>query len=110
MMAFFPSTLSGTSTRTPPLSRSLSGVLLLFPQVGANGCLVEAVALVQELGDILDIRGQQLVLNEILDALEVTQRSHVAPSSIGSWFLGEEGCPGAAFGRWWPSHLWRCAK
>lgn len=110
MMAFFPSTLSGTSTRTPPLSRSLSGVLLLFPQVGANGCLVEAVTLVEELGDILDIRGQQLVLNEILDALEVTQRSRVAPSGRGPWFLGEEGCPRAAFGRWWPPHLWRCAK
>lgn len=50
-----------------------SGVLLLFPQVGANGCLVEAVTLVQEPGDVLDIRGQQLVLSEILDALEVTQ-------------------------------------
>lgn len=76
MMAFFPSTPSGTSTCTPPLSNSLSGVLLLFPQVGANGCLVEAITLVQELGDILDIRGQQLVVSEILDALEVTQRSY----------------------------------
>lgn len=37
--------------------------------------LVETVTLVEELGDVLDIRGQQLVLNEILDALEMTQSS-----------------------------------
>lgn len=60
---------------TPSLPAPCLGILLLFSQVGANGCLVETVALVEELGDVLDIRGQQLVLNEILDALEMTQSS-----------------------------------
>jgi hypothetical protein len=67
--------LSGMFTPTPSLPAPCLGILLLFPQVGANGCLVETVTLVQELGDVLDIRGQQLVLNEILDALEMTQHS-----------------------------------
>lgn len=69
------STLSDMSTPTPPLPAPCLGILLLFPQVVANGCLVETVTLVEELGDVLDIRGQQLVLNEILDALEMTQSS-----------------------------------
>lgn len=67
------STLSGMST--PTLPTPCLGILLLFPQVGANGCLVETITLVQELGNVLDIRGQQLVLNEILDALEMAQSS-----------------------------------
>lgn len=69
------STLSGMSTPTPSLPTPCLGILLLFPQVGANGCLVETITLVQELGNVLDIRGQQLVLNEILDALEMAQSS-----------------------------------
>ena len=46
-----------------------------LPKVVADGCLVEPLPFIQELGDVLDIRGQQLVLNEILDALEMTQHS-----------------------------------
>lgn len=52
---------------------------LPLPQVGADGCLVEALTLVQELGDVLDVVGQQFVLNEILDALEGVCRAHDQP-------------------------------
>lgn len=81
-------TLSSMSTPHPHFPAPRLGTLLLFPQVGANGCLVETFTLVQELGDVLNIRGQQLVLSEILDALEITQSSQVA---LTAWALVEEG-------------------
>ena len=64
---------------------------LPLPQVGADGCLVEALALVQELGDVLGVGGQQLVLNEILDALEVVHRACKQPPPSSWPGKGERG-------------------
>lgn len=64
------------ASRRPPLP---------LPQVGADGRLVEALALVQEPGDVLGVGGQQLVLSEILDALEVVHRAMSSPSEQPAW-------------------------
>lgn len=102
--AGFPITihLSRMPTPTPSRPALCLGILLLFPQVGANGRLVETVTLVQELGDVLDIRSQQLVLNEILDALEMTEFMR-SPHSIGPPGGGGEG--GGGPGVWTPHSL-----
>lgn len=34
-----------------------------------NGCLVQAFTLVEEFGDLLQVRGQKLLLNQVLDPL-----------------------------------------
>lgn len=101
----FPNMLHSlvTCTHNPPLTRTCAHLHILIPclpkapaslplpQVGADGCLVESLALVQELGDVLDVGGQQLVLNEILDALEVVHRACEQPPPSSWPGKGERG-------------------
>ena len=102
-----------TCTHNPPLTHSCAPLHILIPclpkappslplsQVGADGCLVEALALVQELGDVLDVGGQQLVLNEILDALQVVHRACKQPPPSSRPGTGERGSAcGQSPGAW----------